>query len=92
MGKLTLELEAQNLPKTDLFSKSDPYVCVFLVSHNGALKFLTKTEWIKNNQNPIWKPLEIDDEELDPDHGETILRLEVSFFVCPSYYNMHISR
>ena len=78
MGKLTLELEAQKLPKSDLFSKSDPYVCVFLVGSNRGLKFLTKTEVIKNNLNPHWKTLEIEDEDLDPNNGETILRLEVS--------------
>ena len=30
MGKIILHVEGKNLPKMDLLSKSDPYLCVFI--------------------------------------------------------------
>ena len=79
MGKLTLHFEGRNLPNKDRFGKSDPYVCVFVVTANGSLKFVGKTEVVKNNLNPDWKPLELDDQDIDTSNDDLILNLQVSF-------------
>ena len=78
MGRLVLELSARNLPNVDKFGKSDPYVCVFIVCSNGSLKFLGKTEVVKNNLNPSWKPLELSDFELDNINDETVFNFQVN--------------
>ena len=36
MGKIILHVEGKSLPKMDLLSKSDPYLCVFI----GEKKFI----------------------------------------------------
>ena len=77
MGKLTLHLEGRNLPNKDRLGKSDPYVCVFVVTVNGSLKFVGKTEVIKNNLNPEWKPLELDDPDIDTTNKNLTLNLQV---------------
>ena len=77
MGKLTLHLEGRNLPNKDRFGKSDPYVSVFVVTVNGGLKFVGKTEDVKNNLNPDWKPLVLDDPDIDITNDNLILNIQV---------------
>merc|ERR1712141_74346 len=77
MGKIILRVEGKSLPKMDLLSKSDPYLCVFIATESNAYKFVTRTEFIKNNCNPVWKPLEVEDEELDVSNDDTKFKLEV---------------
>ena len=77
MGKLTLHLEGRNLLNKDRFGKSDPYVCAFVVTVTGSLKFVGKTEVIKNNLNPVWKPLELDDPDIDVTNENLFINLQV---------------
>ena len=44
---VTLILGARGLPKKDRFSKSDPFVVLFVVAEDGAPKFVKRTETIK---------------------------------------------
>merc|ERR1711962_1544135 len=67
----------KKLPKMDLLSKSDPYLCVFIETESSAYKFVSRTEFVKNNCNPVWNPLEVEDEELDVNRDEIRLKLEV---------------
>jgi len=49
-------LEARNLARKDLFSKSDPY-CEVSIVHKHSFSLLgstQKTTTINNNQNPMW--------------------------------------
>jgi hypothetical protein len=56
-GRLTVQcIEARNLARKDLLSKSDPY-CVFSIVHKHSMSMLAshqKTTTINNNQNPVW--------------------------------------
>jgi Ca2+-dependent lipid-binding protein len=52
IGKLHCTVvECKNLPKTDVFGKTDPYVKVFLMPGNHAD---LKTKSFKKNQNPVF--------------------------------------
>merc|ERR1711936_974973 len=73
MGKIIIHVEGKDLPKMDLLSKSDPYLCVFIETESNAYKFLSRTEFIKNNCNP----LEVEDEELDVGKANIRFKLEV---------------
>ena len=56
-GRLQVQVvEARNLARKDLFSKSDPYCVLSVVSKHsiGLLTNSQKTTTINNNQNPIW--------------------------------------
>ena len=44
---ITLILGARGLPNKDRFSKSDPFVVLFVVAEDGAPKFVKRTETIK---------------------------------------------
>merc|ERR1712117_821100 len=60
--------------------KSDPYVCILLVTKCGSLKFLNKTEVKMNDLNPNWEEIniEIKDEDLNgQDLDSTLLCFEV---------------
>eukprot|EP00026_Physarum_polycephalum_P017463 Phypoly_transcript_18697.p1 GENE.Phypoly_transcript_18697~~Phypoly_transcript_18697.p1 ORF type:complete len:212 (+),score=37.51 Phypoly_transcript_18697:33-668(+) len=56
-GRLFIQcIEARNLARKDLLSKSDPY-CVFSIVHKHNFSLLSstqKTTTINNNQNPVW--------------------------------------
>jgi len=56
-GRIMVQVvEARNLARKDLLSKSDPY-CELSIIHKHSLSILTssqKTTTINNNQNPIW--------------------------------------
>merc|ERR1711862_875898 len=80
MGKIILQVEGKNLPKMDLLSKSDPYLCVFIETESNAYKFCARTEYIKNNCNPVWNPLEVEDEDLDSSNDDIRFKLEVLDF------------
>ena len=44
MGKIILHVEGKNLPKMDLLSKSDPYLCVFI----GKKKIIIATDYLQS--------------------------------------------
>ena len=85
---VTLTLGARGLPNKDRFSKSDPFLVLFLVTESGPPKFLKRTETIKvrvkkvllyiekfqNNLNPGWKPLEVADEDFDLSKKSSLLK------------------
>ena len=41
MGKLILKVRAEKLPNMDLFSKSDPYLCVYIVKARRGTRLQT---------------------------------------------------
>ncbi|XP_020233497.1 protein BONZAI 1 isoform X2 [Cajanus cajan] len=58
-SKTTIEmiLRCSDLEYRDLFSKSDPFLLVSKVVEGGNHIPICKTEVIKNDHNPIWKPV-----------------------------------
>lgn len=52
----TIQLFAENLDKKDFFGKSDPYFVISKLSPAGTYSVVHRSEVIKNNLNPIWKP------------------------------------
>ena len=44
---VSLTLGARGLPNKDRFSKSDPFLVLFLVTESGPPKFVKRTETIK---------------------------------------------
>ena len=41
----------------DFWDKSDPYLKVLKIREDNSLLPVHKTEWIKDNLNPTWKPV-----------------------------------
>lgn len=58
-SKTTVEmiLKCSDLEYRDLFSKSDPFLLVSKVMEGGTHIPICKTEVIKNDHNPTWKPV-----------------------------------
>ncbi|RDX76473.1 Protein BONZAI 1 [Mucuna pruriens] len=58
-SKTTIEmiLRCSDLEYRDLFSKSDPFLLVSKVVESGSHIPICKTEVIKNDHNPVWKPV-----------------------------------
>ncbi|XP_048607590.1 protein BONZAI 1-like isoform X2 [Brassica napus] len=58
-SKITTEIvfRCSSLESKDLFSKSDPFLVVSKIVEQGTPIPVSKTEVLKNNLNPIWKPL-----------------------------------
>ena len=81
MVKYTLSISGKDLPDLDWLSKSDPYVCILLVTKCGSLKFLNKTEIKMNDLNPSWEDIDIEipDEDLNGDDVDSTL---LCFEVC----------
>ncbi|XP_055459162.1 copine-3 isoform X2 [Psammomys obesus] len=53
------EMEARKLDNKDLFGKSDPYLEFHKQASDGHWLMVHRTEVIKNNLNPVWKPFKI---------------------------------
>ena len=47
---VSLTLGARGLPNKDRFSKSDPFLVLFLVTESGPPKFVKRTETVKVGQ------------------------------------------
>ncbi|KAF7840219.1 protein BONZAI 1 [Senna tora] len=58
-SKTTIEMifRCSDLEYKDLFSKSDPFLMISKVVEGGTQIPMCKTEVIKNDHNPIWKPV-----------------------------------
>ncbi|XP_032078301.1 copine-3 [Thamnophis elegans] len=54
-----LEAEARKLDNKDLFGKSDPYLEFHKQTSEGKWVMVHRTEVIKNNLNPVWRPFKI---------------------------------
>ncbi|CAN0915922.1 Protein BONZAI 2 [Linum grandiflorum] len=52
-----MTLRCSDLENKDLFSKSDPFLVLSRVAEGGKAIPVCKTEVIKNDQNPTWKPI-----------------------------------
>ncbi|XP_065828403.1 copine-3-like [Oscarella lobularis] len=53
---LTLYFYARNLDKKDFLSKSDPYLELLRTVADGSTLVVHRTEVVKNNLNPTWRP------------------------------------
>jgi Ca2+-dependent lipid-binding protein len=53
---IRIQLSARNLDKKDFFGKSDPFFVIHQ-SREGQLVPVCKSEVIKKNLNPEWKPI-----------------------------------
>nr|GMD35607.1 protein BONZAI 1-like isoform X1 [Ipomoea batatas] len=58
-SKTTVELifRCSDLESRDLFSKSDPFIVVLKTTEGGQAVPICKTEVLKNNHSPKWKPV-----------------------------------
>ena len=54
------ELRAENLDDKDLMGKSDPYLIMSSQASNGQLTQVYKSEVIKDNLNPKWRPFKVE--------------------------------
>ncbi|XP_025107723.1 copine-8-like [Pomacea canaliculata] len=57
--EVTLQFKASNLDKKDFFGKSDPFLRLHRVNDDQSCTAVQKTEVIKNNLNPTWRPVTI---------------------------------
>ncbi|MBN3287034.1 CPNE3 protein, partial [Polyodon spathula] len=55
---VNFEMEARKLDNKDFFGKSDPYLEFYKQTDRGW-QLAHRTEVIKNNLNPVWKPFKI---------------------------------
>ncbi|XP_041045084.1 copine-3-like isoform X2 [Carcharodon carcharias] len=56
---VNFEAQARNLDNKDFFGKSDPYLEFYKQTEDGRWQMVHRTEVIKNNLNPSWKPFRI---------------------------------
>jgi hypothetical protein len=57
--EVVLNFCGRKLDKKDMFGKSDPFLVLSKVLESGKFVVVHKTEVVKNNLNPIWKPFSI---------------------------------
>ncbi len=55
----TVALRAEKLDKKDLFGKSDPFVVISRCKEEGIYIPVAKTEVVRKDLNPRWKPFDI---------------------------------
>ncbi|XP_018411263.1 PREDICTED: copine-3-like, partial [Nanorana parkeri] len=53
------EAEARKLDNKDFFGKSDPYLEFYRQADDGRWQMVHRTEVVKNNLNPVWRPFKI---------------------------------
>ncbi|MEE6463623.1 hypothetical protein FKM82_005984 [Ascaphus truei] len=70
------EMEARKLDKKDLFGKSDPYLEFHKQTADGRWQMVHRTEVIKNNLNPVWRPFKIPLRSLCDGEMEKPIRVE----------------
>uniref|UniRef100_A0A8B9CEE2 Copine-3 n=1 Tax=Anser brachyrhynchus TaxID=132585 RepID=A0A8B9CEE2_9AVES len=56
---VVFEVEARKLDNKDFFGKSDPYLEFHKQTGDGNWVMVHRTEVIKNNLNPVWRPFKI---------------------------------
>ncbi|GCC22535.1 copine-3-like isoform X1 [Chiloscyllium punctatum] len=56
---VNFEAQARSLDNKDFFGKSDPYLEFYKQTEDGRWQMVHRTEVIKNNLNPSWKPFRI---------------------------------
>ena len=56
---ITLRFSGKNLDKKDLFGQSDPYFVISNVDANGNTTEVYRSEVVKQNVAPVWKPFKV---------------------------------
>eukprot|EP00873_Tetraselmis_striata_P008636 jgi/Tetstr1/428900/TSEL_018879.t1 len=74
---ITLQFSAVNLDNKDTVGKSDPFLRISRRAGDGSWQPVFKTEVIKNNLDPTWRPLKISAAQLCNSEYERALLLEV---------------
>ncbi|XP_016460164.2 protein BONZAI 1 isoform X1 [Nicotiana tabacum] len=59
-----LRLRCSELVSKDLFSKSDPFLVISKFTESGMVVPICKTEVIKDDHNPNWKPVSVNIEQV----------------------------
>ncbi|KAK6177558.1 hypothetical protein SNE40_015638 [Patella caerulea] len=54
--EITMQFKATNLDKKDFFGKSDPFLVFYRANEDQSFTICHKTEEVKNNLNPTWRP------------------------------------
>ncbi|RUS76350.1 hypothetical protein EGW08_015880, partial [Elysia chlorotica] len=54
-----MTFRATKLDNKDFFGKSDPYLEIMRATQDGSWQVVHRTEVIKNNLNPSWRPFEL---------------------------------
>ena len=57
-GIIHCQFSAEHLEKKDFLGKSDPFLVLSKQNPDGSFTAVHKTEWIKQNLNPTWKPIQ----------------------------------
>ncbi|ESW31948.1 hypothetical protein PHAVU_002G281400 [Phaseolus vulgaris] len=74
-SKTTVEmtLRSSDLEYRDLFSRSDPFLLISKVVEGGSHIPICKTEVVKNDLNPIWKPVFMNIQQIGSKENPLIL-------------------
>ncbi|GAB1607454.1 copine-8-like [Argonauta hians] len=57
--KLSLNFQATNLDRKDIFGKSDPFLIFYRANEDNSFTAVHKTEFIRKTLNPTWKPFSL---------------------------------
>ncbi len=74
---VTLQLAAKGLDKKDFFGKSDPFYVISKSSASGQFVVVKKSEVIKNDLSPTWRPMAIPVRDLCNNDYERPLKVDV---------------
>ena len=74
---VTIQFQAMDLDKKDLFGKSDPYFEISRVNESNDFSIVYRSEVIMNNLNPTWKSFEIESRTLCNGDLDRVLKIEV---------------
>ncbi|KAM4688446.1 copine-3 [Discoglossus pictus] len=70
------EVAARKLDNKDFFGKSDPYLEFHKQASDGRWQMVHRTEVIKNNLNPVWRPFKIPLHSLCNGDMDQVIRVE----------------
>ncbi len=74
---VTFQMAAKGLDKKDFLGKSDPFYVLSKSTASGQFVVVRKSEVIKNNLNPTWRPMTIPVRELCNNDYERQLKVDV---------------
>ncbi|XP_025114758.1 copine-3-like isoform X5 [Pomacea canaliculata] len=72
-----LTFRGKALDKMDFFGKSDPYLEILRSTPGGSWQLVHRTEVVKNNLNPSWKPFELSVNTLCGRNKKQIMKFDV---------------
>ena len=76
-NRITIQFGAKGLDNKDFMGKSDPFFVLSKMSPGGQLGKVAQSEVIKNNLNPIWKPMALQVSDLCSGDFARPLKFEV---------------